>query len=59
MTLGEITVKYYGFITLVFFMFYRDPKKSKIYKIASITATISEFEIFKIQIGKYKFIFFI
>tara|TARA_B100001123_G_C15290978_1_gene1017423 strand:- start:903 stop:1646 length:744 start_codon:yes stop_codon:yes gene_type:complete len=36
MTLGEITVKYYGFITLVFFMFYRDPKKSKIYKIASI-----------------------
>ena len=35
-TLGTITVRYYGFITLVFFMFYRDPKKSKIYKIASI-----------------------
>ena len=27
-TLGTTTVKYYGFISLVFFMFYRNSKKS-------------------------------
>tara|TARA_Y100000590_G_C15420538_1_gene901224 strand:- start:111 stop:854 length:744 start_codon:yes stop_codon:yes gene_type:complete len=32
-TLGTVTVKYYGFISLLFFMFYRNPKKSIIFKL--------------------------
>jgi ubiquinone/menaquinone biosynthesis C-methylase UbiE len=29
----QVTVKYYGFFTLVFFLFYRNPKKSLLFKI--------------------------
>ena len=32
---NQVTVKYYGFFTLVFFLFYRNPKKSLIFKIIS------------------------
>jgi|TARA_B110000967_G_C18800579_1_gene518254 ubiquinone/menaquinone biosynthesis C-methylase UbiE len=32
---GRVTVKYYGFFTLVFFLFYKNPQKSKIFKIIS------------------------
>ena len=35
-TLGTVTVKYYGFISLVFFLFYRNSKKSIIFKLAAI-----------------------
>ena len=31
----KVTIKYYGFFTLVFFLFYRDPNKSLIFKIIS------------------------
>ena len=31
----QVTIKYYGFFTLIFFLFYRDPKKSLIFKIIS------------------------
>ena len=32
---SQVTVKYYGFFTLVFFLFYKNPKKSLIFKITS------------------------
>ena len=35
-TLGTVTVKYYGFISLVFFLFYRNSKKSIIFKLATL-----------------------
>ena len=35
-TLGTVTVKYYGFISLIFFLFYRNSKKSIIFKLAAI-----------------------
>jgi SAM-dependent methyltransferase len=31
----QVTIKYYGFFTLVFFLFYRNPKKSVIFKMVS------------------------
>ena len=31
----KVTVKYYGFFTLVFFLFYKNPKKSLMFKIVS------------------------
>jgi|TARA_B110000444_G_scaffold122422_1_gene115190 ubiquinone/menaquinone biosynthesis C-methylase UbiE len=31
----QVTVRYYGFFTLVFFLFYRDPKESLMFKIIS------------------------
>ena len=31
----KVTIKYYGFFTLVFFLFYGNPKKSIIFKIVS------------------------
>ena len=31
----NVTVRYYGFFTLIFFLFYRNPKKSLIFKIIS------------------------
>jgi SAM-dependent methyltransferase len=31
----QVTIKYYGFFTLVFFLFYRNPKKSIIFKMVS------------------------
>ena len=34
-TLGTISVRYYGFISLIFFMFYKNSKKSFIFKIFS------------------------
>ena len=33
--LGTITVKYYGFLSVVFIMFYPNPKKSIIYRICT------------------------
>ena len=32
---NKVTVKYYGFFTLIFFLFYRNPKKSLMFKIIS------------------------
>ena len=32
---SQVTVKYYGFFTLVFFLFYKNPKKSLIFRIIS------------------------
>ena len=32
---NQVTVKYYGFFTLVFFLFYKNPKKSLIFRIIS------------------------
>tara|TARA_B100000780_G_scaffold77950_1_gene52799 strand:+ start:217 stop:960 length:744 start_codon:yes stop_codon:yes gene_type:complete len=32
---NQVTVKYYGFFTLVFFLFYKNPQKSLIFKIIS------------------------
>tara|TARA_B100001093_G_scaffold463492_1_gene479599 strand:- start:4039 stop:4779 length:741 start_codon:yes stop_codon:yes gene_type:complete len=34
-TYKDVKVKYYGFFTLIFFPFYKDPENSKIYKILS------------------------
>ena len=31
----KVTIKYYGFFTLVFFLFYKDPQKSFVFKMAS------------------------
>ena len=31
----NVTVKYYGFFTLIFFLFYKSPKKSLVFKIIS------------------------
>jgi hypothetical protein len=31
----QVTIKYYGFFTLVFFLFYKNPQKSIIFKIIS------------------------
>ena len=31
----QVTVKYYGFFTLVFFLFYKDPQKSSMFKMIS------------------------
>ena len=35
-TLGTITVRYYGFMSLIFFMFYKNSKKSILFKILAI-----------------------
>ena len=35
-TLGTITVKYYGFMSLIFFMFYKNSKKSMVFKLSAI-----------------------
>jgi len=34
-TLGEISIKYYGFMSLIFFTFYKNPSKSLVFKIAT------------------------
>ena len=45
---NKVTVKYYGFLTLIFFPFYKDPNKSNIYKfIAAIDEIIFRFKFFK------------
>ena len=35
-TLGAITIKYYGFMSLIFFIFYRNSKKSIIFKMLTV-----------------------
>ncbi len=44
-TLGNLDVRYYGFFTLVFFLFYKNPKKSFVYKILAFCDQI----IFKVK----------
>ena len=48
-TLGSVTVKYYGFFTLIFFMFYKNSKKSIIFK----TLTTLDSWIFKIKFFRF------
>ncbi len=46
---GKLDVKYYGFFTLVFFLFYKNPKKSFIYKILTTFDKI----IFKVKYFRF------
>jgi len=48
-TLGEINIRYYGFMSLVFFIFYRNSKKSIIFKLS----TILDNWIFKIKFLRF------
>ena len=48
-TLGEINIRYYGFMSLVFFTFYRNSKKSIIFKLS----TILDNWIFKIKFLRF------
>ena len=42
----KVTIKYYGFLTLIFFPFYKNPDKSKIFKVVSYL----DQKLFKIKI---------
>ena len=45
---GESEIKYYGFLTLIFFPFYKSPEKSKIFKfLASLDQLLFKFKLFK------------
>ncbi len=45
----ETKIKYYGFLTLVFFPFYKNPENSKIFKfLATLDQYLFKFKIFKI-----------
>ena len=45
----DIKIKYYGFLTLVFFLFYKSPKNSKFfYFLASLDQFLFRFKIFKL-----------
>ena len=44
----QVTIKYYGFFTLVFFLFYKNPQKSKIFK------TISKLDYYFFKIKYFK-----
>ena len=48
-TFGELDIKYYGFFTLVFFLFYKSPEKSFIYKTLAYCDKI----IFKIKYFRF------
>ena len=48
-TLGTVDIKYYGFMSLIFFMFYRNSKKSIVFKLL----TIIDDWIFKIKFFRF------
>ena len=45
----DVEIKYYGFLTLIFFPFYLNPNKSKIFKILKNADQI----LFKIKLFRY------
>ncbi|MDC3104455.1 class I SAM-dependent methyltransferase [Candidatus Pelagibacter bacterium] len=45
----DINIKYYGFLTLIFFPFYRSPNESKLFKfLANLDQILFKFKIFRI-----------
>ena len=46
---GDLTIKYYGFFTLIFCFLYRSPKKNKIYKVLAFLDEI----LFKIKFFRF------